>query len=75
MRVAGEQLGAVDVDVTNDDNDIPGVAVTPTLGLMTTEAGGQATFTVALTAQPTANVTIPVASTRSHRGQRRPGLA
>jgi hypothetical protein len=32
------------------------------VGLMTTEAGGQATFTVALTAQPSADVTIPMAS-------------
>jgi hypothetical protein len=62
VRVAADKLGAVDVDVTNDDNDLPGVVVTPTVGLMTTEAGGQATFTVALTAKPSADVTIPMAS-------------
>jgi hypothetical protein len=62
VRVAADALGAVDVDVTNDDNDLPGVVVTPQVGLMTTEAGGQATFTVALTAQPSADVTIPMAS-------------
>jgi hypothetical protein len=62
VRVSGDGVGTVDVDVTNDDNDLPGVAVSPTSGLMTTEAGGQATFTVALTAQPSADVTIPMAS-------------
>jgi hypothetical protein len=62
VHVSGDGVGAVDVDVTNDDNDLPGVGVSPTSGLMTTEAGGQATFTVALTAQPTADVTIPMAS-------------
>ncbi len=40
----------------------PGITVTPTLGLVTTEAGGTATFTVVLASEPTANVTIPVTS-------------
>ncbi len=62
VLVAADRLGSVEVDVTNDDNDVPGATVDPTSGLMTTEAGGQATFTVALTAQPTADVTIPVAT-------------
>lgn len=34
------------------------ISVTPTSGLVTTEAGGTATFTVSLTNQPTANVVI-----------------
>jgi len=62
VQVSADKLGSVDVQVTNDDNDNPGAVVDPTSGLMTTEAGGQATFTVALTAQPTADVTIPVAT-------------
>ena len=37
-----------DVAVTNTDNDAAGITVTPTAGLMTTEAGGTATFTVVL---------------------------
>jgi hypothetical protein len=44
--------------VTNTDNDAAGITVTPTSGLTTTEAGGTATFTVVLTTQPTADVTI-----------------
>ncbi len=34
--------------MTNTDNDAAGITVTPTTGLMTTEAGGTATFTVVL---------------------------
>ena len=39
-------LNAADVAVTNTDNDTAGITVTPTTGLVTTEAGGTATFTV-----------------------------
>ena len=51
-----------DVAVTNIDDDAVGVTVNPTAGLTTTEAGGTATFTVALNSQPTANVTIGLSS-------------
>ena len=51
-------INAADVAVTNTDNDAAGITVTPTSGLTTTEAGGTATFTVVLTTQPTADVTI-----------------
>jgi hypothetical protein len=39
-----------------------GFLVTPTSGLVTTESGGTATFTVALTSPPTADVTIGLSS-------------
>src|SRR5207249_2634266 len=51
-----------DVGVANADNDTPGITVAPTSGLTTTEGGGTATFTVVLTSQPTANVTIGLSS-------------
>jgi hypothetical protein len=51
-----------DIEVTNNDNDTPGFTISPTSGLTTTEAGGQATFTVVLNTQPTAVVTLPVSS-------------
>ena len=51
-------ITVADVTVTNTDNDVAGVTVAPVAGLVTTEAGGAATFTVVLTSQPTANVTI-----------------
>jgi hypothetical protein len=51
-----------DVSVTNNDNDIPGFLVTPISGLVTTEAGGTATFTVKLNTAPTADVIVGVLS-------------
>src|SRR5437899_1120610 len=51
-----------DVGVTNTDNDTAGITVKPNAGLTTTEGGGTATFTVALTSQPTANVTVGLSS-------------
>jgi hypothetical protein len=54
------------VGATNLDNDRAGVMVEPTGGLVTTEAGGQATFTVRLTAQPTAAATIVMRSSAPH---------
>jgi hypothetical protein len=59
---------AADVAVTNLDNDVAGVAVTPTAGLVTTEAGGTATFQVALTSQPLADVTVPLRSSNTAEG-------
>src|SRR5258706_415091 len=46
----------------------PGITVTPTSGLTTTEAGGQATFTVVLATQPTANVTFSIVSNDTTEG-------
>ena len=54
-----------DVAVTNTDNDAAGITVSPTSGLTTTEAGGTATFTIRLTSQPTADVSIALSTERS----------
>jgi hypothetical protein len=54
--------------VTILDNDTAGVLVTPTAGLVTTEVGGSATFTVALSSQPTQDVVISLASTDAGQG-------
>ena len=62
------RLNATDVSVTNTDNDTAGITVTPTVGLTTTEAGGTATFTVVLDAQPTADVTIGLSSGDTSEG-------
>ena len=54
---------AADVTVTNLDDDEAGIAVNPTTGLTTSEAGDvTAEFTVALESEPTADVTVTVAS-------------
>ena len=42
--------------------------MSPTSGLVTTEAGGTASFTVVLTSQPTANVTIGLSSSDTSEG-------
>ena len=56
-----------DVSVVNTDNDIPGFTVSAISG-NTTEAGGQSTFTVQLNTEPTAEVTIGVASSDTTEG-------
>lgn len=56
------------VTVTNTDNDVAGITVTPTSGLMTSETGDSATFTVRLTSQPTANVVIGLTSSTLSEG-------
>src|SRR5262249_8529555 len=61
-------MNAADVSVTNADDDAAGITVSPTSGLVTTEAGGTATFTVVLNSQPTANVTIGLSSNDATEG-------
>jgi hypothetical protein len=59
-----------DVQLTNIDNDSPGISVvfTPATGLSTKEGGGSATFTIALNSQPTADVVIPLHSSKTAEG-------
>ena len=61
-------IAVADVSVSTTDNDVAGVTVTPSSGLVTTEAGGTATFTVVLTSQPAADVTIPLSSSDQTEG-------
>jgi hypothetical protein len=60
-------LNPADISVTNTDNDNSGVTVS-TISGSTTEAGGTATFTVFLTAQPTADVSIGLTSDDTSEG-------
>ena len=57
-----------DVGVSNTDDDVAGITVAPTSGLVTTEANGQATFTIVLTSEPTVDVTIGLASSNTNEG-------
>jgi hypothetical protein len=69
--VSGADYGSVtaaSVTVTITDNDSTGIVVTPTSGLITTEAGGSATFTVVLASQPTADVGIALSSSDTTEG-------
>lgn len=63
-----------DVSVTCSDVSTPGVFVSPTSGLVTTELGGTATFSVVLTSPPSSNVTISIASSDGSEGSASPGL-
>jgi hypothetical protein len=56
------------IAVTNTDDDAPGVVVSPTSGLTTTELGGVANFTVRLTSQPLNDVTITLDSSNDAEG-------
>ena len=61
-------LDPADVSAVNADNDQAGVSITPTAGLVTTEAGGSATFSIRLNSQPSANVTIGLSSSNPGEG-------
>ncbi len=52
----------------NDDTDAAGITVTPTSGLVTTEASGTATFTVVLESQPQGVVDIGISSSLTSEG-------
>ena len=60
-------IDPADVSVTNTDNDASGITVS-TISGPTTEAGGTATFTVVLNAEPTANVTVGLSTSDATEG-------
>ncbi len=57
-----------DLQAVNTDDDTPAVLVSPITGLATSEAGATATFQVVLNAPPTADVTVPIASSDTTEG-------
>ena len=57
-----------DVSVTNLHDDTAGVTVNPTSGLITSESGQSATFTVVLNTIPSASVTIGLSSSDTNEG-------
>ena len=61
-------MNAGDVSVTNLDDDIAGVTVTPISGLIVNELGTTDTFTVVLETQPSADVTIAITSSDTTEG-------
>src|SRR6185369_13706375 len=58
-------IDPTNVTVTNQDDDIAGFTFSATSGLVTTENGGTATFTVVLRSQPTADVTFGLSSSNT----------
>lgn len=61
-------MNAADRAYTTTDDDTSGVTITPVTGLLTSETGGTATFTVVLNTEPFANVTIPLSSSTPSEG-------
>ena len=57
-----------DITGTRTDDDVAGISVTPTSGLVTTEAGGSDTFDVVLESEPFGDVTIPLSVTDDSEG-------
>src|SRR5690606_21261142 len=58
-----------DVSAVNVDNDSAGITVTQGADTETTELGGTAEFSIVLNSQPTADVAIPLSSSRPGEGQ------
>jgi hypothetical protein len=63
-----DNLASQNVDIFNSNRDIAGIIVSPQVGLITTAAGGTATFGVYLTSEPTANVTIGLSPSNARDG-------
>ncbi len=61
-------LNPADVSVSNIDNDSSSFTITPSSGLLTDETGLSAAFSVVLTSQPSANVTIALSSSDTTEG-------
>ena len=65
---AGSSYQSMSLIIPINDNDQAGISATPLTGLMTTEIGGATTFTVRLTSQPTAPVSISLTSSDPSQG-------
>ncbi len=63
------QLDPPNVTAINLDDETPGITVSPTTNLVTTEDGGTETIQVVLDTPPTHPVTIPVSSSNPAEGQ------
>lgn len=61
-------LAGPTINATHTDNDTASIVVAPTTGLVTTESGGTAQFTVRLTSVPTSAVTIGLTSSNTAEG-------
>ena len=61
-------IDPVDLSATNADDDTATVIVAPTSGLVTSEAGSSAGFTVVLASEPTGSVVIDIAASDPTEG-------
>jgi hypothetical protein len=65
---AFDGLAVDDVSITNLDDDVAGIVVDPTAGLVVNETGSTAEFSVVLTSEPTADVVISLVSSDTTEG-------
>lgn len=66
---AGYSVGLpANTTLTIVENDVASISVLPTTKLVTTESGGTATFSVTLTSEPSADVTIDLTSSNINEG-------
>jgi len=63
-------LNPADISLTNNDNDTPGITVSPT-SITTTEAGGTAIFNIRLNAGPNAGATVRISMSTSSAAEGR----
>jgi hypothetical protein len=70
ISVTATNMGVTipNVNVTNNDNDTPGITFSRSSGLVTTESGGMDSFTVSLNTQPYGSVTMSLASNLTTEG-------
>jgi Tol biopolymer transport system component len=61
-------LGELSVTIINADDEAAGVTVSPTAGLLTTEGGETAMFSVVLNTEPSGPVTIGLTSSNTDEG-------
>lgn len=61
-------LDAPDLSIVNIDNDVANILITPGTNVFTTETGGVATFTLALSKAPAGNVSIGLTSSKPGEG-------
>src|SRR5207247_2001394 len=61
-------IGTSPFSATNIDDDAVGIIISPTSGLVTSEAGLTTTFTVRLSSQPSGDVTINLSSSNTNEG-------
>jgi len=65
-NLAGQTIPSV--QLINVDDDVPGIFINQTAGLVTSESGGTASFTVSLATQPSAPVTMTLTSSNTSEG-------
>jgi Calx-beta domain-containing protein len=65
---ANYQYAATTLTLVNKDDDVASLKITSAANLRTTEAGGKATFSVALGSQPTGAVNVSVSSSNIKEG-------